>query len=180
VNEINQTIKEGFMKKQLITLLALLLFATTAHGIAGEAENNGKAPSLVGTYKLIVRQWPDGTMQTSPDVIGLLTYTKTHRNFNVVWKDADGKFFSYSVVSTYKLTANEYSETVLFSVLNDQIGGKEIDYDLSGETRTVPVVVKDGKLEFKLPFDPPSIVFDENWITAKAEGMFTDYWERVD
>lgn len=168
------------MQKQSITLLALLVFASAATGIAGEPENNGKAPSLVGTYKLIMRQLPDGTKQKAPEVMGLMTYTRTHRNFNVMWQDAGGKFFSYFVVSTYKLTATEYTETVIYSIMNDQIGGKSINYDLSGQTRTVPVTVTDGKLAFKLPFDPPSIVFDENWITAKAEGMFTDYWERVD
>ena len=31
---------------------------------------------------------------------------------------------------TYKLTPTEYSETVLFSILNDQIGGKDVVYDL--------------------------------------------------
>ncbi|MCI0694952.1 hypothetical protein L0337_23450 [candidate division KSB1 bacterium] len=164
----------------LIAVSMTLAIATVALSFTGEPQNNGKAPNIEGTYKLISRQLPDGKMQTAPEVIGLLTYTKTHRNFNVIWKDANGKFFSYSLVSTYKLTAAEYTETVVFSVLNDQISGKQISYDLSGQTRTVPVAVKDGKLEFKMPFDPPSIVFDENWITAKAEGLFTDYWERVD
>jgi hypothetical protein len=164
-----------------ISAVFLLLASTiTAPGLAGEPQHNGMAPSLVGTYKLIIRQLPDGTKQNAPEVMGLLTYTKTLRNFNVIWKDANGKFFSYSLVSTYKLTAAEYTETVLFSVLNDQISGKQISYDLSGQTRAVPVAMKEGKLEFKLPFDPPSIIFDQHWITAKAEGMFTDYWERVD
>ncbi len=53
-------------------------------------------------------------MQRSPDIMGLLTYTKSHRNFNVIWKDAKDTFFSYSLVSTYKLTPTEYSETIVF------------------------------------------------------------------
>jgi hypothetical protein len=93
------------------------------------------------------RQLPDGTMQRSPDVMGLLTYTKSHRNFNVIWKDAKDTFFSYSLVSTYKLTLTEYSETIVFSILNDQIGGKEISYDLSGPTRSVPVNVEGGRIQ---------------------------------
>ena len=168
------------INRLLCSAAMALAIALVALGFAGEPQDHGKSPSLVGTYKLIMRQLPDGTKHTAPEVIGLLTYTRTHRNLNVIWKDANGKFFSYSLVSTYKLTATAYTETVACSVLNDQISGKQISYDLSGQTRTVPVAMKDGKLEFKMPFDPPSIVFDENWITAKAEGVFTDYWERVD
>jgi len=111
--------------------------------------------------------------------MGALTYTKTHRNFNVIWKDAQGKFFSYSLVSTYKLTPTEYSETILFSILNDQISGKEIVYNLSRPTQSVPVKVDGKRIQFKLPFDPPSVVFEGDKMTATAEGQFVDVWEKV-
>jgi hypothetical protein len=111
--------------------------------------------------------------------MGLLTYTKSHRNFNIVWKDAAGKFSSYSLVSTYKLTPAEYSETLLFSVLTDQIGGKDTVYDLSGKTQSVPVTMNGGRIQFKLPFDPPTVVFEGDKLTAMAEGRFIDVWEKV-
>ena len=138
------------------------------------------APSIEGTYKLSSRKLPDGTVLKPPDIMGLLTYTKSHRNFNIVWKDASGKFFSYSLVSTYRLTPTEYSETRLFSILNDQIGGKDIVYDLSGKTQSVPVTIDAGRLQFKLPFDPPAAVFEGDKMTATAEGQFIDVWEKVD
>jgi len=147
----------------------VLLFALSA---------SAQAPSIEGTYKLISRKLPDGTMLRPPDIMGLFTYTKTHRNFNIVQKDATGKFRSFSVVSTYKLTATEYSETLLFSILNDQIGGKEIVYDLSGKTQSVPVKMEGGRIQFKPPFDPPSLVFEGNKITATLEGR-VDVWEKV-
>lgn len=164
----------------LVIVIVLLGIAIVPLTLAREPQNRTGAPSIEGTYKLIMRQLPNGTRQTTPDVIGLLTYTKKHRNFNVVWKDANGEFYSYSVISTYKLTATKYIETILFSMLNDQISGKQINYDLTGQSRTVPVVMKDGKIEFKMPFDSSTIIIDGNWITTKVEGMFTDYWERVD
>jgi hypothetical protein len=111
--------------------------------------------------------------------MGLFTYTKTHRNFNIVLKDATGKFSSTSSVSTYKLTATEYSETRLFSIVNDQIGGKEIVYNLSSETRSAPVTVEGGRIQFKSPFTAPSLVFEGNKMTATAEGMFVDSWEKA-
>jgi hypothetical protein len=91
-----------------------------------------------------------------------------------------GKFFSYSLVSTYTLTPTEYRETRLFSILNDQIGGKDIVYDLSGKMQSVPVTIDGRRLQFKLPFDPPAAVFEGDKMTATAEGQFIDVWEKVD
>ena len=48
---------------------------------------------IEGTYQLVSRKLPDGTVQSPPNIMGALTYTKTHRNFNVIWKEAQGKFF---------------------------------------------------------------------------------------
>jgi hypothetical protein len=138
-----------------------------------------QAPSIEGTYQLVSRTLPNGTVLKPPDIMGLLTYTKTHRNFNIVIKDATGKFYSYSLVSTYKLTPTEFSETRLFSILNDQPGGKDIVYDLSGKTQSVPVTMEGGRLQFKPPFDPPALVFEGNKMTATLDGGFADVWEKV-
>ena len=139
------------------------------------------ALSIEGTYRLGSRQFPDGTILKPPDLMGLWTYTKTHRNFNIVRKDATGKFSSRSSVSTYTLTATEYSETVLFSIVNDQIGGKEIVYDLSGETRSAPVTVAGGRLQFTLPFEPRALVFEGNKVIATAaNNANVDTWEKVE
>ncbi len=139
---------------------------------------SAQAQNIEGTYKLISRQLPDGTMLRPPEIMGLYTYTKSHRNFNIVLRDATGEFFSHSIVSTYKLTATEYSETVLFSIFNDQIGGNDIVYDLSEKTQSVPVKMEGGRIQFKLPFEPPSLVFEGDKIIATGPGG-VDVWERV-
>ena len=139
-----------------------------------------QAPSIEGTYQLVSRTLPDGTVLKPPDIMGLSTNTKSHRNFNIVQKDATGKFSSTSRVSTYKLTATEYSETVLFSIVNDQIGGKEIVYDLSRQTRSAPVTVEGGRIQFKSPFNQRSFVFEGNTWTSTAENNANvDVWEKV-
>jgi hypothetical protein len=161
-------------------LLVLLLGAVS---FAGEppTPQASSAPSIEGTYRLVSRQLPDGTTLKPPEIMGLWTYTKTHRNFNIVRQDATGKFSSRSSVSTYKLTATEYSETVLFSIVNDQSGGKDIVYDLSGPTRSAPVTVDGGRLQFTLPFEPRALVFEGNTVAATAaNNANVDTWEKVE
>ncbi len=108
--------------------------------------------NIEGTYKLISRKLPDGTIKRPPDIIGLLTYPKQHRNFNIMWKNAEGKIFSLSYIATYKLTKTNYSEKSIYLMINDQINNKGISYDLTGQTGSSPVTVEDGRVQFKLPF----------------------------
>jgi hypothetical protein len=141
-----------------------------------------QTPSIEGTYQLISRKLPDGTMLSPPTIMGLCTFTKSHRNFNIVQKDATGKFASSSLVSTYKLTATEYSETLLFSIVTNQSGGKDIVYDLAGQTRSAPVTVEVGRIQFKSPLSTSqrSFVFEGNkWTSTSAEGS-VDVWEKVE
>jgi hypothetical protein len=159
----------------------LLVLALGALSFAGEPSRPpaSSAPSIEGTYKLISRQMPDGTMLRPPETIGLFTYTKTHRNFNILQKGATGQWASFSVVSTYTLSPTEYTETLLYSVRTDLASGKDPVYDLSGETRSAPVTVTGGRLEFKAPFEPPTFVFEGGRLTATRDGR-VDIWEKVD
>lgn len=168
------TMKRYSFTRQLGALPVFLVGAVALLAVSVSAQDQ----NIEGTYKLISRQLPDGTILRSPEIMGLCTYTKTHRNFNIVWKDSSGKFFSQSIVSTYTLTANEYTETLLSSILNDQIGGKDIVYDLSEKTLSVPVKREGGSIQFKLPFEPPSLVFEGDKITATGQGGL-DVWQRV-
>jgi hypothetical protein len=82
-------------------------------------------------------------------------------------------------VSTYTLAATEYRETCLFSVRDDQISGQEIVYNLSPETRSAPVTVEGGRIQFKDPFGTRSLVFEGNKMAASAEGN-VDVWEKIE
>jgi hypothetical protein len=161
------------MYKKLFLIIISLSFLLSAVTFAQRA-------NIEGTYRLVVRKLPDGTRLTAPNVMGLMTFTKTHRNFNVAWVDKDGKHFSYSVVSTYKLTDTEYTETIIFSIMNDEIAGKGLTYVMSGDSSTVPVKVADGKIEINPPFDQVTMVFDGNRLVGTSEGNFKDYWEKIE
>jgi hypothetical protein len=162
----------------LVLSISLLLAAMAIASDAPKAAGNH--PSIEGTYKLVSRTLPDGTKMASSDIIGLLTFTKTHRNFNIVWKQPDGKKFSLSIVSTYKLTAKDYTETLIYVLQNDEITGKGLTYDFSGQSKTVPIVMEGGSIRIKLPFDPATVTFSGNKITGVAESMFTDVWEKIE
>ena len=163
--------------RQFWALAGVLVGIVLLFAIAASAQT----PSIEGTYQLIsLKVTRDGTVLKPPDIMGLFTYTKSHRNFNFVRKDATGKFRSSSNVSTYKLTATEYSETRLFSIVNDQIRGKDIVYDLSSETRSAPVTVEGGRIQFKHPFSRRLNVIEGNkWTTTAEDNASVDVWEKV-
>ena len=142
-----------------------------------------KSPSIEGTYRLVSRDLPDGSTQVPPAIDGLDTYTRGYRNFNIYWKDARGKVFSVSELATYQLTAKEYREKTIFFLVNDEIGGKGVTYDLSGPSGASPVTIKGTRIETQLPLHgEPEIVFEGNKATATGKGVygtFVDHWERV-
>jgi hypothetical protein len=142
------------------------------------------APSIEGTYQLVRRELPDGTVQRPPAVKGLLTYTKAFRNFSVVWRDEGGRFYSECYVARYTLTEREYAETAEYLIVDDQIGGTGIRYDLSPTTATAPVSLDGGRVRFALPqpFEQAlsiTVEFDGTTLTATGKGLFIDYWEKV-
>ena len=142
-----------------------------------------KPPSLEGSYRLASRDLPGGSRQVPPAIDGLITYTKGYRNFNIYWKDASGKLFSVSSVATYDLTPKEYREKSIFFLINDEIGGKGVSYDLSGESGASPVTITGMRVEMQLPLHgEPQIAFEGNRVTATGKGAFgtfVDHWERV-
>ncbi len=136
------------------------------------------ADEIEGTFRLVKRQLPDGTVQTPPTVAGMWTMVKGYRQLNVFWHTQEGKPASTSAVSTYRITPHEYTETLIYFVIDDG-SGNPMPYNVSGDSKTVVVTRDVGRVMFKLPFDPPSVVFEGNKMTATLTGAFTDYWERV-
>ena len=141
------------------------------------------AANIEGTYQLVRRELPDGTIQLPPDLKGMITYTKTFRNFSVLWKEK-GKFYSECYVARYTLTDEEYAETQEYLVVNDEIAGKGISYDLSNTTAKSPISTHGNRLSFALPqpFEKAlsiSVEFDGDKLKATGKDLFVDYWEKV-
>ncbi len=137
-----------------------------------------KSPTIIGTWKFMSRTLPDGTVLKPPMVDGITTFTKDIRNFSVMWTDKNGKHTSFTVYSNYKLTDKDYSESLIYGIMNDEIGGKGITYT-TDQKKTVPITFDGKKLDIKMPFDPVTVTFEGNKMTAVNEGQFTDVWEKV-
>ena len=142
------------------------------------------APNIEGTYRLIRRELPDGTVQLPPVVKGVISFTKEFRNFSVVWRDDKGKFYSECYFARYALTDKQYTETQEYLIVNDQIEGKGISYDLSSTTASSPVSCEGARVRFALPqaFEKAlSIIveFEGAKLKASGKGLFVDFWEKV-
>ena len=163
-----------------LLLSASVIFLGSTFATHKSSKNTSNTVSIEGTYKFMYRKLPNGTEVKAPAIMGLQNFNKGYRNFNVMWMDSAGHHFSLSVVSKYKLTDKDYTETLLYSVMNDEAGiiKKGITYSMN-QTKSSPLKVEDGKISFKFPFDPPSVTFEGNKMIASAPGMFTDYWEKV-
>ena len=141
-------------------------------------------PNIEGTYQLVRRELPDGTILLPPTVKGILTYTKEFRIFSVLWQDDTGKFYSESYVARYTLTDEEYVETQEYLIVDDQIGGKGISYDLSDTTAKSKVAIDGERITFALPqaFEQAlsvTLEFEGAKIKATGKDLFIDYWEKV-
>ena len=164
---------------KLLRLLGGWFVIVASMGLLSCSAVPTQAPSIEGTYRLVSRKLPDGRVQTPPEAIGLMTFTKTHRNMNVMVTDASGKHFSLSQVSMYKLSGGEYSETLLYQVVTDQISGKGTTYNTSSRTQSSPVAMQAGRLQFKFPFETPSGTFEGDKLTATTPNGLVAVWEKV-
>jgi hypothetical protein len=161
-----------------ILTLALAVAACALAGAAFAAEMHG--PHIDGTYILVSRVLPDGTTMRPPDVIGEMSLHHGWRNFNVYWHDASGKRISISLISQFTLTSKKFTETNVFDLVNDEIHGKGLTYDVSSTQASSPVTVKGGEVHFQFPLHgEPAVVFTNDGMTASQPGVFVDHWKKV-
>jgi hypothetical protein len=164
----------------LLTLGAVMAGALLAQPAAAQEVKVQMAPDITGTYMLVSRDLPDGKTVTPPAVTGMLTFTGKYRNFNVMWKDAEGKTFSISYVAEYTLTPTEYTETPLMWVMTNEASPEKVMYTAPPEKgKPNPVTMKDGAMSMPIGGEPPVITFEGDQMTAVAAGQFTDHWKKV-
>ena len=143
-------------------------------------------PSIVGTYQLVRRELPDGTIQFPPHVKGIMTYTNEVRNYSSAWEDDKGKFYAECYFARYTLTDKEYTETSEYLVVTvkDPNGGQGGSYDLSSTTIKSPVTFDGKRISFALPHPFEKVLsiilaFDEGGLKAIGKDRFIDYFDKI-
>jgi len=153
---------------------ALLVAAVGALAVCGVA----RADETDGTWRLVMRKLPDGTVQKPPVVQGLSTNKNGLNQLIVFWPTPDGKPASLSQISNWEWSETEVAATSVLMVFDDG-SGKPPVYVVGGETKRVPLTRQGGRLSYQHPLNAPFIMWEGDRSTATLDGAFVDYWERV-
>ena len=170
---------------RILNLFALGLFVCMS--LSPGAPAVAQTEDLIGTYELMWRDLKGGNKLHAPEgVAGMLTFTKTRRNFNVTWKHEDGSTASISYIGAYTLSEDQYCETPIYWMQNNIDGLGVVKYGAPAEKRICSTVMRDGEtIMFSFKGEPVVAMFEGDHITATAtddEGdvEFVDHWRRVD
>ncbi|GIK19379.1 MAG: hypothetical protein DYG93_05380 [Leptolyngbya sp. PLA2] len=144
-----------------------------------ESGGSGAPPSIEGTYRLVMRELPDGTVLRAPEIDGLLTFTRQYRNMNAYWTTSDGEVHSISSIARYTINDENYSEeNIHFLVFNS---ADQPVRDAERNTATARVERDGEAVTFDLPLrGEMRLTFKNRTITASREGEFIDHWQRVE
>jgi hypothetical protein len=131
-----------------------------------------------GTWKLVKRTLPDGTVLTPPTVQGLSTNKNGTNQLVVFWQTPEGKPASISQLFQYQMSDTEMTATPILTIFDDG-SGKPPAYTIGGDTKSVPVKREGGRVSHQHPLNPPFLVIEGDHTTATLEGAFVDEWEKV-
>ena len=95
----------------VVTLLLATVLSLSIIAYAGDSP-------IIGSWQLVKRKLPDGTIQTPPIVGGMSSTTVLGVNHkNVFWQTPDGKRASLSSISAFQWTDTDVSVTSMYSAL---------------------------------------------------------------
>jgi hypothetical protein len=158
--------------------LAFRLFALAMLICCSPAQADDSGIWSDGTWQLVMRKLPDGTILTPPTVQGLSTNKNGVNQLIVFWQTPDGKPASISQIFKFEISEMEMVATPVLTMFDDG-SGKPPVYALGGETKRVPIKREAGRVSHQHPLNPPFIVIEGDKSTATLEGVFVDYWEKV-
>ena len=144
----------------------------------GASNASSAGPNIEGTYMLEYRELADGKKLVAPEIVGMLSFSKNVRNFNVYWMSG-GKPSSISMVAKYTLSDKEYTEDCMYYAQN--MDGKGITYETTATHGVSPVTMKDGAIGFTPALHgEPMLSITKSGMTATRTGVFTDHWKKMD
>ena len=152
----------------------LLLALASAPGQAAWGEKR-----LVGTYRLVERvAVAGGARKSPPEVLGTLTFTKTHRTVIMKWMSADGEPVSIAQISTYTLSGGRYCESVVYGAQSN-LGAPGVTYDTPSESPVCTAAISDAAgFSFDVPGEKLRIQVSRDKLIGTTP-RWTDHWEKV-
>lgn len=142
------------------------------------------APTLAvdidGAYEIVKRQLPDGTVIVAGEQLaGYGTWIAGVRNFNVSWMN-NGKRVALALIADYRMSDTKYCETTRHWMATN-IGTEALSHEPPpSKVECTAVTITDGEATFQIPGELPVVVFSGDGFVATADGLFVDYWKKVD
>jgi hypothetical protein len=157
---------ESGLRRFLFGLVLALGFATFAY-----------ANDMDGTWRLVKRKLPDGSVLMPPAVQGLVNISRGMEQTIVFWRTPDGKPASLAQIDRLEVSGSEIAATPILVIFDDG-SGKPPLYTVGGERKRAPLSRQAGRITYQHPTHPPFVVLEGDSFTATLDGVFTDYWER--
>jgi len=144
----------------------------------GPAVAAGDEKALVGSYRLTKRVGKDGRELTGPTVIGIMTFTKTHRTVILKWNGPGDEPVSISFIATYTLSGGKYCESVVYGEQSN-LGTPGVSYDTPSTSPTCTAASSDASgLAFDVPNEKLRLRVTRAGILATTP-RWTDHWDKV-
>jgi hypothetical protein len=158
-----------------------LAFAAAAAGLAlasAPTAAAGDEKALIGSYALAKRVAPDGKTLTGPEVVGFMTFTKTHRTIIMMWNGSSPTPTSIALIASYTLAGGKYCESVSYGV-EGNLRSPGVAYDPPSDKPACTAAISDASgLAFDVPGEKLRLRVTRDGIVATTP-RWTDHWQKV-
>lgn len=160
------------------TISRTISLLATALALASPAAA-GEEKLLVGSYRWVKRVLPGGGELKPPEIVGFMTFSKTHRSLNARWTGPAGEPVSLSLVSAYTVESGRYCETPLYWMQNN-LDAPGVAYDWPAAKAACSALGRDASgTSFDVPGEQVRFRVSRDGIIGSSHGRFDDHWERV-
>jgi len=163
---------ERLRRTALLVALAGLVLVASPPAAAGREK------ALVGSYKLVKRVTKDGKTLEGPEIMGFMTFTRTHRTVIMKWNGGSESPTSIALIATYTLSGEKYCESEIFGV-EGNLRAPGVAYDTPSAAPVCTAALSDASgLSFDVPNEPLRFRVGRDGIISTTP-RWTDYWDRV-
>lgn len=146
--------------------------------VASPPASAGREKALVGSYKLVKRVTKDGKTLEGPEILGFMTFTRTHRTVIMKWNGGSESPTSIALIATYTLSGEKYCETEIYGV-EGNLRAPGVAYDTLPAEPTCTAAISDASgLSFDVPNEKLRFRVGRDGIISTTP-RWTDHWERV-